>query len=137
VPGNNQTGGKQRPARARWGNVSLRRSLVQAARAAAHTKDTYLRALYYRLALRRGKNRAAVAVARTILQIAYYVLQRGTTYEELGSDYFERRDQERTTHRLVKRLEGLGYEVSLTAVGSSCESFVLDAAVEQPPSPPS
>jgi transposase len=114
VPGNNQSGGKQRPARTRQGNRFLRRGLVQAARAAARSKGTYLQALYHRLAPRRGTSRAAVAVARTILQMAYYLLSRGDIYHELGAEYLDRLDRERTTHRLVRRLEHLGYHVQLT-----------------------
>ena len=93
APGNNETGGKQRPAKARQGNRYLRSGLTQAAHAAAHTKRTYLRAMYYRLAARRGKSRAAVAVARTILQIAYHIIARGDTYHDLGEDYLERLDR--------------------------------------------
>ncbi len=111
APGNNETGGKQRPARTRQGNKHLKRALVQAAQAAARTKDSYLRALYYRLKARRGPGRAAIAVARTILQIVYHMLRRGTTYQELGGDYFDRLNRDRTAKRLLHRLEHLGYDV--------------------------
>jgi hypothetical protein len=111
APGNNQTGGKQRPARTRKGNRYLRRGLVQAAHAAARKRGSYLKALYHRIAARRGAKRAIVAVARTILQIAYHLLERGTTYEELGEDYFDQREVHRTKRRLVNRLEALGFTV--------------------------
>ena len=71
--------------------------------------------MYYRLVARRGKPRAAVAVGRKLLEIAYHLLLRGTTYEELGEDYYDRSDPVRTTKRLVQRLEALGFRVSLTA----------------------
>jgi transposase len=111
APGNNQTGGKQRPARTRKGNRYLRRGLVQAAHAAARKRGSYLKALYHRIAARRGAKRAIVAVARTILQIAYHLLKRGTTYEEVGEDYFDQREVQRTKRRLVNRLEALGFTV--------------------------
>ncbi len=111
APGNNETGGKQRPARTRQGNKHLKRALVQAAQAAARTKDSYLRALYYRLKARRGPGRAVIAVARTLLQIVYHMVRRGTTYQELGGDYFDRQNRDRTAKRLLKRLEHLGYDV--------------------------
>lgn len=115
APGNNESGGKQRSGKTRKGNRALRRGVTLAAHGAAHSQQTYLRALYYRLAARRGTSRAALAVGRTILQIAYHLIQRGETYHELGADYFDRRDVERTTKRLVHRLEALGFEVALTA----------------------
>jgi len=87
APGNNETGGKQRSGKVRKGNKHLQRGLVLAAHAAARTKQTYLRSLYYRVATRRGKARAAVAVGRTILQAAFYMLTRGVPYQELGANY--------------------------------------------------
>lgn len=114
APGNNETGGKHRAGKTRKGNRYLRRGMVLAAHGAARSKETYPRSLYYRLASRRGKSRAAVAVGRTMLQIAYHLIQRGETYHELGMEYFDRRYQERTTNRLVHRLEALGFHVTLT-----------------------
>jgi len=87
---------------------------VQAAKGAARTKGSFLKALYYRLVARRGKPRAAVAVGRKLLELAYVLILRGTTYAELGEDYHAQRDAERTTKRLVERLERLGYQVSLS-----------------------
>ncbi len=116
APGNNQSGGKQRSGKTRKGNRYLRRALVQAAHAAARAKGTYLKARYHRLAARRGKKRAAVAVGRTILRIAYFLILREETYRELGEDHFDRLDKERTTQRLVRRLENLGYTVELHEV---------------------
>ncbi len=115
APGNNETGGKQRPTTTRKGNRYLRRGLVQAAHGAARTRDSYFKALYHRIARRRGKQRAAVAVARSILQVAYHMMRRKETYRELGADYFDQLDRERTTKRLVRRLERLGYSVKLSA----------------------
>ena len=111
APGNNETGGKQRPTKARQGNKYLRRILTLAARAASHTKDTYLRSLYYRLAARRGVARASLAVGHTILQMAYHMIQRHQSYIELGANYLDSLDKAQLAKRLVKRLEGLGYVV--------------------------
>lgn len=116
APGNHQSGGKQRAGKTRKGNRYLRRALVQAAHAAARAKGTYLKARYHRLAARRGKQRAAVAVGCTILRIAYFLILREETYRELGEDHFDRLDKERTTKRLVRRLENLGYTVELHEV---------------------
>lgn len=114
APGQNETGGKQRASRTRKGNRYLRWGLVQAAKGAARTKGSFLKALYYRLVARRGKPRAVVAVGRKLLELAYVLMLRETTYAELGEDYHAQRDAERTTKRLVARLERLGYHVSLS-----------------------
>ncbi len=113
APGNNESAGKKRSGRTRQGNKPLGVALNQAAHAAAHTRDTYLSAQYHRLAGRRGKKRALVAVAHSILVIAYFMIQRHVPYCELGSDYFDRHRPETTAKRLVSRLEHLGYQVSL------------------------
>lgn len=113
VPGKNETGGKQRATTTRKGHRQLRRTLVQAAWAAARKRDCHLRAWYYRLSNRRGAQRAAVGVARTVLQIAYHLIKDGTTYEELGHDYFDQVNRERTRRRLVQRLETLGFAVDV------------------------
>src|SRR4051812_20035413 len=104
---------KRRTGKTTRGSRWLRTALVQAAWAASHTKGTYLAAQYRRLAARRGKKRALVAVGHTILVIAYHLLKNGTDYQELGGDFFERLDPERLTHNLVRRLEKLGHKVTL------------------------
>ncbi len=117
-PGSNESAGKRKSGKTRKGNAWLRSILVEAARAAAHTKGTYLSAQYHRLARRRGSKRAAVAVGHTILVIVYHLLNDGTTYTDLGGDYFDRRDRQAVERRLVHRLEGLGYKVSLELVAA-------------------
>jgi transposase len=112
-PGNDQSAGKQRSGRTRKGNPWLRALLVQAAHAAARKKETYLGAQYRRLVARRGKSRAAVAVGHSILVIIYHLLTEGTAYEDLGPQYYDTRDRHAVERRLVHRLEGLGYKVSL------------------------
>ena len=112
-PGNHASAGKRRSGRTCKGSPWLRALLVQAAHAGARKQDTYLGAQYRRLAARRGKSRAAVAVGHTILIIAYHLLRDGTDYHDLGSRYFDERDRRAVERRLVHRLEGLGYKVSL------------------------
>jgi len=87
--------------------------LVDAAQAASRTKGSYLQAQYRRLAARRGRKRALVAVAHSLLVIVYHVLASRQPYRELGADYFDRRDHAAKTRRLTKQLEQLGYTVTL------------------------
>ena len=111
-PGQHESAGKRRSGRIRKGNPWLRAALVEAAQAAGRTK-TYLGAQYHRLAARRGRKKAAVAVAHSLLVIVYHLLARGTVYQDLGVGYFEERDRRRAERRLVGRLEALGYKVTL------------------------
>lgn len=116
APGQNESAGKNYSGKIRKGNKALKAVLVQAAHTAGRSQDTYLGAQYRRLAARRGKKRAAVAVAHSILVIAYHMLKRGTVYTDLGGDYFERRNEQQVQRQLVKRLERLGYQVTLQPV---------------------
>src|SRR6266566_2480545 len=111
-PGNNQSGSKRRTARVRQGNKSLKRVLVEAAHAAGRKKDSYFSAQYHRLAARRGKKRAKVAVGRSILETAFHMIQRQSTYNDLGSDYFDRRNPERLAKRLADRIGKLGQQLT-------------------------
>jgi transposase len=113
-PGNNESAGKRLNGKTRKGSPWLRRVLVQAAWAASHAKDTYLRSQFFRLAARRGPKRALVAVAHTILVIAWHVLKSRSSYHELGGDFFEKRQTEALQRSLVRRLERLGNCVTLT-----------------------
>jgi transposase len=113
APGHHESAGKRASGKTRKGNRFLRTTLVQAAHAAARTKGTYLSAQYRRLASRRGKKRAILAVAHSILVMAYYMIQRQEPYREAGADFFDRLQPEDTARRLVKRLETLGYHVTL------------------------
>jgi transposase len=113
-PGNDESAGKRRSGKIAKGNRWLRPTLVQAAWAAARSKDSYLSALYRRLAKRRGSKRAVVAVAHALLVIIYHMLKTKTAYKDLGPDYFDRLDPDRLTKQLVKRLESLGHKVVLT-----------------------
>lgn len=113
APGNNESAGKRKSGRTRKGNKFLRTTLTESARAAARTKNTYLSAQYRRIAARRGGNRAAIAVGHTILVIAYHILKKGQPFKELGADYFDQRRKKAVVNNAVKRLESLGYKVTI------------------------
>jgi transposase len=115
-PGNNESAGKRKSGRTRKGSPWLRSALTEAAQAASRKRDGYLAAQYHRLATRRGKKRAVVAVGHTILEIVHHLLAGGTTYRDLGGHYFDERDRQAVERRLVGRLEGLGYKVTLEPV---------------------
>ena len=112
-PGNNESAGKRHGGKTRKGSPWLRAALVEAAKAAGRSKKTYLGAQYRRIAARRGAKRAAVAVAHSILVIVYHILTRHEPYHDLGVTYFDERDRQAVERRLVKRLQALGYDVSL------------------------
>lgn len=112
-PGNNESAGKRRTGRTRKGSPWLRHCLVEAAHGAAHTKNKYLSSQYHRLAARRGKKKAQVAVGHSILVIAYHLLTRKQAYADLGANYFDERDRQAVTKRCLNRLQRLGYKVSL------------------------
>lgn len=115
VPGNNESGGKRRPAPARKGNIHLVTTMMQAALGAARTKGSYYKDKYWRLRVRRGPMRAMMAIAHKLLVAAYEVLRRRTPFVDLGENYLDRRSQRDTTRKLVGRLESLGFDVTLTA----------------------
>jgi len=112
-PGNNVTGGKRRSGKTTKGDVWLQEILIECAWAAARAKDTYLQAQFWRLSRRIGKKRAAVAVGHSILVIAWHLLSEGCTYEDLGGDFFVKRDTDRQRQRAIAQLETLGYKVNL------------------------
>lgn len=112
-PGNNESGGKRRAAASRKGNVHLLTALVQAAINASRKRGSYFREKYWRLKARRGPKRAAVAVARKILVAIYHMLRGNRSFADLGTDYLSRRVSPSSKRALVKKLEALGYTVTL------------------------
>lgn len=112
-PGNRESAGKRFSGKTNKGSPRLRKLLVEVAHAAAHTKKTYLAAHYQRLKARRGAKKAMIAVGHTILVIIYHLLDEKKVYEDLGGNYFDEHEREATEKRLVRRLERLGFEVSL------------------------
>jgi transposase len=112
-PGQHESAGKRRSGKTRKANPWLRTALVEAAQGAARTQGSYFAAHYQRIARRRGRKRALVAVAHRLLIRVYYLLLRGTTYEDLGETYFDQRDQDRLQRYHVHKLEQLGFTVAL------------------------
>ena len=117
-PGNNITGGKRRSGKTRKGDVWLADVLTECAWAAARTRDTYLAAQFWRLARRIGKKKAAIAVGHSMLVIAWHLLARECDYQDLGGDYFARRDTDRARQRAIAQLQSLGYQVTLEPVAA-------------------
>src|SRR5215210_4099151 len=113
APGNNITGGKRGSGKTTHGDVWLLDILTQCAWAAARTRDTYLSAQFWRLARRIGKKKAAIAVAHSIVVICWHLLTNDGDYDDLGGDYFTRRNTDRQRDRLIKQLHTLGYRVTL------------------------
>jgi transposase len=112
-PGNRESAGKQTSGKTCHGNPWLRRTLCEAAWAASRTKNSYFRALYQRKVRTRGKNRALIAVAHSLLTTVYSFTTLGQPYRDLGPDYFDRLNRQQLERSLVKRLEKLGNHVSL------------------------
>lgn len=114
APASHESAGKRRPNGTRHGSTWLQRALIEAARAAARTKGSYFSAQYSRIARRRGPNKAAVAVAHSILAVSWHLLTTGALYEDPGARYFEQRhDPSIEAKRLQKRIEALGFTVTL------------------------
>jgi transposase len=115
-PGQRQSGGKKHPAATRKGSKWLRGTLTECSKGIVRTKGTYLSARYHRIKSRRGHAKATIATGHKILTAAYHVLQQGVPYNELGEEFFYRRDTEATERyrrRLIHQLERLGHQVTL------------------------
>ena len=112
-PGHDESAGKRRSGKTRKANRYLRAALIQSALGASHAKQTALHARYHRVKRHRGHKKAVVAVGHQILEIAYYIMRDGMTYDELGADYFERRHADRAVRRHVRQLEALGFHVTI------------------------
>lgn len=114
-PSNHESAGKRMAVSTGHGNRWLRSSLTQAAQAAAHKRDSYFRAQYHRLAARRGKRRAAIALAHTLLVVIYHLLSKHQPYNDLGLLYFDERSQQTIINAAVRRIERLGFTVTIAA----------------------
>ena len=112
-PGHNESAGKRYSGRIREGNAWLKPALCQSAWAVTRCKNTYLQSQFQRLCGKKGKKRALVAVAHSLLTIAYTLLKTRQTYQDLGADYFQLRHQDRYKRAHVRALQRLGYEVTL------------------------
>ena len=122
-PGNYQSAGKRRSGYTGRGSPWLSAVLTEVAQAAARTSGTYLSARYRRIAARRGRKRAMTAISRTVLKIIYHMLRDGSEYRDLGCDYFDQRDKHYTVLRNVRRIERLGYQVTLSKLPDGVISY--------------
>lgn len=113
APGDNESAGKRKSTRTRKGNKHIRSTLVESSRAIARSKGTYLNTKYSNIVSRRGKKKAAVAIAREIMVSIYHILKNKQPYAELGSDYLSRKNKESIANKAVKKLKSLGYEVEI------------------------
>jgi transposase len=112
-PGNNESAGKRKNSRSPRGNPYLKIALIEAAQSAAKAKGTYLRDKFYRVKARRGYKRAVVAIAHKILVAVYHMLSEHVSYNDLGDLYLDKLNKHHLTGNLVRRLERLGYTVTL------------------------
>lgn len=112
-PGTNESAGKRKSGRTTKGDDSLRCTLCEASWAASKTKDTYLSAKFHRIAARRGKKRATIALGHKILVISYHILKERRPYADLGADYFDRLHRKALEASYIKKLQSLGYYVTL------------------------
>ena len=113
-PGNKQSGGKRLSGKTTQGNPYLRAILGEVAWSISHTKDNYLSAFYHRVARRRGKQKAIMALAHKVLVILYHLWRTKQHYRDLGAEYFDQLDCTRVERHHIHRLEQLGYTVTLT-----------------------
>lgn len=136
-PGNRESGGRRMSGRTRKANCYVRRGLCQAAWAASHTKNTYLSSFYRRIQVRKGPQKANIALAHHLITVVYNVLARREEYVELGGDYHDQRNKPKAVSRLVARLTRLGFQVQLTPVDTTEALEALPAADrELPPEAP-
>ena len=112
-PGQNESAGKGKSGKTRKGNRSLRAALVEAAHGAIRKKGSYYGAQYRRIAARRGKKKAIIAVAHSLAIAIYGILKSKTSYRELGADFFDKLNPLKVLYRLTKRIENLGYNVQI------------------------
>lgn len=115
-PGNNESAGKHKSGKTRKGNAYLKRVLTEAANACGNSKTSYLGARYQRLAKRRGRKKAIVAIAHSILVIAYHILKYKKPYYDLGPDYFDKLNKQHLVRYHQKRLQGLGFKVTIESL---------------------
>ncbi|SES44614.1 Transposase IS116/IS110/IS902 family protein [Psychrobacillus sp. OK032] len=118
TPGHNESAGKRKSTNMKKGNKYLKSALIEAAHSVKGSK-TYLGALYRRTASRKGKKHAGVAVAHAILRISYYLLTRKEIIGDLGEDNFDKQKEQSIVRYSIRRLENLGYNVTITEPNAS------------------
>lgn len=107
--------GKRRSGKTRKGNKDLKAILVECAQVAKKNKDTFFYAQYQRLVVKRGKNRAKVAVAHSMLIAIYYMLKENKKYQDLGADFYNKFNKEKKANAYMKKIKELGYDVQIVA----------------------
>lgn len=112
-PGNNESAGKRKSGKSTKGNKILKSTLAQSAKTAAKNKNSFFHAQYQRISIRRGKNRATIAVAHSILISIYHMLKDGMEFVDLGADYYNQFNTEKKANSYIKKLESLGYAVAI------------------------
>lgn len=117
-PGNNESAGKRRSGKTRKGNKTLKSILVECAGSATKNKSSFFHSQYERIAIRRGKKRAKLAVAHSILIAIYYMIKEDKEYKDLGSDFYNKFNKEKKANSYMKKLKELGYDVQITAQAS-------------------
>jgi len=117
-PGNHQSAGKRGSGRTTKGNKTLKTILTQCAKVASHSKESFFSAQYQRIATRRGKNRATIAVAHSMLIAIYHVLKTGVVFKDLSSDYYDSFNREHKIKNYLKRLQTLGWEPESVAISA-------------------
>ena len=116
APGNNESAGKRRYGRTTKGNITLKTTLIQCAKAAVKKTDSFLSAQYQRLVVRRGANRATVAVAHTMLISIYHMLKNNVPFTDLGADYYNRFNTKSKIQHYLKKLKQLGWELDSATI---------------------
>lgn len=114
-PGNNESAGKRRSGKTRKGNSLLRTTLVICAQGASRAKGSFFSAQYSRLMIRRGKNRAKMAVAHSLLIAIYYIIRDRVPFHDLGADYYDRFNTESKIKMYIRKLEDLGVSINAEA----------------------
>ena len=117
-PGNHQSAGKRKHSRTNKDNKALKSMLAQCAKAAGKVKSSYFYAQYQRIAARRGKNRATIAVAHSILTVIWHILKHNVPYHDLGADYYDGFHREHKIRAYLKRLQALGWEPEPLAISA-------------------
>ena len=117
-PGNNESAGKRRSGKTRNGNKTLKSILVECAQAASKHKDSFFYSQYQRIAIKRGKQRAKMAVAHSMLIAIYYMIKEDKEYKDLGADYYNQFNTEKKANSYIKKLKELGYDVQINAQAS-------------------
>jgi transposase len=114
-PGNNESAGKRKPTGARKGNPYLKTALCNAAIGASRKTGSFFKTKYHKLKSRRGGGKAALAIAHKLLVCIYHILSTGSLYRDLGADFLDKRDTQRTANRYVRKLQDLGFAVQITS----------------------